>query len=650
MGMTRSDNPFGDLPEWKERQRLQEAQGHGGGHAGGDYQPQEHGYAPQAAPHQQPHAEPAVGDPQGYENGGQQFANPSSGSYQEPAPAASHLHYNVHQDGSHQGGQPVHLDAPQEYHQPHHQVPMPERGYDPQTQVTYPASPNGQYPAHYQDQSRAPQNYDARPVEAGTGQPGLDGPGLRQSHYDDRGEFAAQPDGFAQTGAAPGYDFNTYAPGQQTGAPDGNATYHEPGAPQPGHWDNAQMGGGAVVPAHANLELGEQYDEDDDEYYDDDEGDEQRYSWKLLAAIVVTGAVVTGGGIVLYDSFASGGKSGDAPIIRANQNPAKTAPANAGGRKFAHQDSKLLGRLDTTAGTKKSASIGAEADNGNRVRSVPTVKIGRDGRLILPKAPQPVTTLVAPASQTDNRVATVGGQRIAPGINVVNTLNGSARSGLGGTLPPVQPKAVVAASQPRQPAVLTRPVVPKIRALNATKPGTQAPPVASNRSSGNLATARRSGPPPVPSKSSVGSAWRMTSAGAAAKEQPKLGGVEPTIARAVQPILRPSAARSVAAPVTNAVPRTNARATTQGGGGYVAVLATAPTRMRALQSFAELQQKHPAALQGRVPNVQKADLSARGLGIMYRVVVGPASSRGAAGSVCSSLKSAGYTGCWVKSN
>ncbi|MFT7577267.1 MAG: hypothetical protein ACI9XZ_003663, partial [Alphaproteobacteria bacterium] len=86
--MTRSDNPFGDLPEWKERQRLQEAQGHGGGHAGGDYQPQEHGYAPQAAPHQQPHAEPAVGDPQGYENGGQQFANPSSGSYQEPAPAA----------------------------------------------------------------------------------------------------------------------------------------------------------------------------------------------------------------------------------------------------------------------------------------------------------------------------------------------------------------------------------------------------------------------------------------------------------------------------------------------------------------------------------------------------------------------------------
>jgi hypothetical protein len=72
--------------------------------------------------------------------------------------------------------------------------------------------------------------------------------------------------------------------------------------------------------------------------------------------------------------------------------------------------------------------------------------------------------------------------------------------------------------------------------------------------------------------------------------------------------------------------------------------------MKALQSFAELQQKHPNALVNRVPDVQRADLSSRGLGIMYRVVVGSGGSRSAANSVCASLKAEGYNGCWVKTN
>ena len=44
---------------------------------------------------------------------------------------------------------------------------------------------------------------------------------------------------------------------------------------------------------------------------------------------------------------------------------------------------------------------------------------------------------------------------------------------------------------------------------------------------------------------------------------------------------------------------------------------------------------------------QEADLSARGLGTMYRLVVGPPGSRDAAAGVCNQLKTAGYTGCWV---
>jgi hypothetical protein len=83
------------------------------------------------------------------------------------------------------------------------------------------------------------------------------------------------------------------------------------------------------------------------------------------------------------------------------------------------------------------------------------------------------------------------------------------------------------------------------------------------------------------------------------------------------------------------------------GAGYVAVLSSQKSRMDALKVFADMQQKYGDVLGNKTPDVQQADLSARGLGIMYRLVVGPPGSRDAASGVCSQLKSAGYVGCWV---
>jgi cell division septation protein DedD len=83
------------------------------------------------------------------------------------------------------------------------------------------------------------------------------------------------------------------------------------------------------------------------------------------------------------------------------------------------------------------------------------------------------------------------------------------------------------------------------------------------------------------------------------------------------------------------------------GAGYVAVLSSQKTRMDALKAFADLQQKYGEALSGRVPDVQEANLGEKG--IWYRVVVGPPGSRDAANGVCSQLKSAGYSNCWVNS-
>ena len=84
------------------------------------------------------------------------------------------------------------------------------------------------------------------------------------------------------------------------------------------------------------------------------------------------------------------------------------------------------------------------------------------------------------------------------------------------------------------------------------------------------------------------------------------------------------------------------------GLGYVAVLFTEKTSMDALKKFADMQQKYTNVLEDKTPDVQEADLSDRGLGTQYRLVVGPPGSKNSASGVCAQLKSAGYSGCWVK--
>jgi hypothetical protein len=79
--------------------------------------------------------------------------------------------------------------------------------------------------------------------------------------------------------------------------------------------------------------------------------------------------------------------------------------------------------------------------------------------------------------------------------------------------------------------------------------------------------------------------------------------------------------------------------------GYVAVLSSKKSRMDALKAFADIQQKYGDVLASKTPDVQEADLGDKGL--WYRAVVGPPGSRDAASAVCSQLKTAGHTGCWV---
>ena len=80
----------------------------------------------------------------------------------------------------------------------------------------------------------------------------------------------------------------------------------------------------------------------------------------------------------------------------------------------------------------------------------------------------------------------------------------------------------------------------------------------------------------------------------------------------------------------------------------MAVLKSEKSQMDAMKTYADMQQRYPDVLGDRSFDVQEADLSSRNLGTMYRVVVGPPGSHNAAQGICSQLKAAGYSGCWVK--
>jgi hypothetical protein len=96
---------------------------------------------------------------------------------------------------------------------------------------------------------------------------------------------------------------------------------------------------------------------------------------------------------------------------------------------------------------------------------------------------------------------------------------------------------------------------------------------------------------------------------------------EPPLARAAPP----GAAAEKARPTRN---------------GYVAVLGYQRSQLEAMKMMADLQQQY-SVLQGKQMEVLASDQSARGLGTIYRVVVGPAGAISAARGVCSELTQAG---------
>ncbi|MEO1265425.1 MAG: SPOR domain-containing protein, partial [Pseudomonadota bacterium] len=348
---------------------------------------------------------------------------------------------------------------------------------------------------------------------------------------------------------------------------------------------------------------------------------ERGTAWKrgvIVAASLVIAAAIGGGLAYGWRTFGGGaGEAGASPVIAAGSGPSKVAPEKPGGRQFANTDSKLLGRLDNGRGVPA-----AEDRSRSRVKPVAVLDVRPDGTIV-PSArkpePEAPATRAQPAPSGNNDI-------VVPGMTIVGVPQQTPQAA-----PAAPSTSTSGRAAPVQPRVLTtQPANPRIPQITnrADDRATEETRTASLGGTAPVINARTSdagtGPVPLPSRNALPGRDQIAALPSA-----------PAVTRAPQ--------QQPAAPQTS-----NLSTGSSGANGYVAVLASQNSRIAALTAFADLRQRYGTVLNSAIPDVQKADLSSRGLGTMYRVVVGPPGSRAAANKTCSKLRTAGYTGCWVK--
>ncbi|CFX48564.1 putative Sporulation domain protein [Candidatus Filomicrobium marinum] len=387
------------------------------------------------------------------------------------------------------------------------------------------------------------------------------------------------------------HDFGGYDPSSQfTPAAAAHGEYADGGWGQQEAGSNFALDSGPIFASagyDATQDLALHAEYDDEEEYEDDEPAERprsRIGWIVMALV---GTVMIGGAMAYGYKIVVGPSAtqvASTPVVKGASQPPKVRPEDPGGRSFDHTDSKILGRLS------EPRNSGA-ADDGSR--RVSTVMIGRNGDIVTPRsAPTPSET------PPNNPVVAV------PGLTLVDGFGGAA------TRPPVTPTA--ATNTPQQPIVVQPPA--------STGPRSPARPVVITRDQG---TSGSSSAAPPPAAKPADTSERVTSARVAA------------------------AAPKNTAPVTTAStgPSTSAAASA----GYVAVLASVPvsttSRVDALAQYADLQQNYSSVLGSRTPDVREANLGSRGR--YHRLMVGPPGSKESAAQLCSQLKVAGYSGCWI---
>lgn len=615
--------------QWGQQppQAAQLPQGIGGGYA----QPQQ-GY-PQQAHGATPQAPAAAGYGQPVTAGGQSYGQPNYGQsgYGHAAPAGygQPEYYPL----SAAPAAPAYGTAPTTGGRAASYAPQFEPFTPPSPLQAAPAAPR-QQPQVPQPQSFAPQGYDfgtpAAPQGYGHGYGAQPAPATApaQQTYAQPAFTAPQPQSWSQPQApaphaapdARSFDLGTYHPGQGSSygghaepslapasqhsewAQDGYSNEpsfygNEPGqasADYGQHGDYGQSGEYAPQgefsqdPNGADLGFGHPAGGELDQGYVDEEAQDYEQEEPSRFGRPMMIAAVLAGAIML-----GGGSMYAYKALfggpHAGDPPVVKSASQPSKVKPENGGGKQFAHTDSKVmGRLGDGSDASEGPDANGTRKVSTLVVGRDGSIQVPQA--------EPASAAGPVTAPIR----VPGLTVVDGLGTSRQPE-----PTSPPRQQVAELEDRAAAV-----APKVVNSQTQKPA----PIKVT--------------PPAETTGSIESEFETALA---------------------EPAAAPPAAKPKRPKPAEADAGSTSVATT--GSGFVAVLASVPrsdsSRMDALKQFADMQQKYGTVLSGKTPDVAEANLGAKGN--YHRLVVGPPGSREQASSLCSQLKSQGYTNCWVTS-
>jgi sporulation related protein len=362
--------------------------------------------------------------------------------------------------------------------------------------------------------------------------------------------------------------------------------------PDPSRYDDALFGQ-VNTDAHEDFQHDNAFPDDPyafhEEGYEDDEVEEEpepkRRGGLLKVAAVLALAVVGTGAAFAYRTYIGSSRSGEPPIIKADNSPTKIVPTPQDG-----SSAKVPDRLVTGDGTEKLVSREETPVDVNS-RSISGGGNGNGSpRVVFPQLNQnsnpPSPSSVAPS-----------------GLPPAGASNGT-----------------MANNEPR-----------KIRTLS----------VRGDQSDATASTQAPASPPPAPS------AAKQAAAAKAARNMPSPANanasantpmsISPQSAQdAAPPAAEPRARVAATNPAQTTEPAAGAAAS---GGGYLVQISSQRNEADAQASFKALQTKFPAVLGSQTPVIKRADLGEKG--IYYRAMVGPFGTSDEAAQFCNSLRSAG---------
>jgi hypothetical protein len=323
----------------------------------------------------------------------------------------------------------------------------------------------------------------------------------------------------------------------------------------------------------------------------DDQGERRRGGIITVAAVLALAVIGTGAAFA-YRSYVGSPRSGDPPVIRADNSPTKIVPSPA------DVASKTPDRMPAGDGTEKivpreeaPVDISGRAGGGPRVVFPP----------LNPNSNPPSIASVAPNNVP---VASAG-----PGP-------------MNGTLPNNEPRKIKTFSVRGDQADAGAPAA--------------APPTA-----GKPAPASKTGAtPPAQAAPRTAPASANASANGPLSLSPQTADPAPAPA---------TASRARVAATTNPVQTApdSGAASSGSSGGFMVQVSSQKSEGDAQASYRALQSKFPAVLGSHDPVINRADLGEKG--IVYQARVGPFGSRDEALQFCVSLKSAGGQ-CFIPKN